>query len=181
MSEISVTHAPDQPDSPGTKAGKFLARRGVLLLKEFREIGKMVDNYGAKMIMKTFIVSIAKSSTTKPDITYSVCLEQANDRQEASALMDYEEVEELDKALQYIGKLAVRLSNEKRDYTEVICRTKDSVQFGFYQQKNGSQQAFINLNSRSHFFVPIPAFEDFRELLGQASAHLASRGASAAS
>jgi hypothetical protein len=180
MSEISVTHAPDQPEPQGTKAGRFLARRGVLLLKEFRDIGRMEDNYGAWMTMKTFIVSIAKSSTTQPDVTYSVSLEQVKDEQEVSALMDYEEVEELDKALQYIGKLAVRLAKEKRDYTEVIYRTKDSVQFGFYQEKNGNQQAFINLNARSHFFIAIEDFEDFREILGQATSHLVSRGATAA-
>ncbi len=179
MAELTVAHAPDGGEPGGTRAGHFLTRRGVLLLKEFRDIGVTVDNYGTKLTIKTFIVSVAKSSTTQPDISYSVSLDQVEDKRQSSALIDYEELEELDKALQYIQKIAIRFSGEQRDYTEVIYCTKDKVNYGFYQQKNSHQMAFINLDNRSSFFMPVKQFEFVRELLKQASDHLESRGAKA--
>ncbi len=177
MSDIVPANVRAAQES-GTKAARFLAQRGVLMLKETREIGFARDKFGAsKLKISSYILSTAKKAGIASSTSFSVQFLLQKDKNEYINLIDFDETDELDRALTYIIRTAEKLKVEKRDYTELTYCTKDLMRFGFYQETSQDQDGYVQLSNHQAFFIEVPRFEEIRTVLVAARDHLISRGA----
>ena len=60
MSALIPTVKAEKEDEKSTNVGRFLARRGVLLIKEFRDMSAVKGEYGGKVSVSTLILSSAQ-------------------------------------------------------------------------------------------------------------------------
>lgn len=165
-------------EGEGTNVRNFLAHKGSIVVKEFREIGKLKGRYSDSIMISTLILAIIKGANRKT--SYGVKLEHVGTESysDLSVLLDFDELHELAEAFDFISSLAEKLKIQKCDYTEVVYSTKDDAQFGFYQDKDQQQQAFIKINSHDEImFIDLPYLEKFKFILLNAQQHLIDRGA----
>lgn len=164
-----------------TNVGRFLAKRGILLVKEFRDMMPVAGDYGGRLGIATLILSTAQ--LTYGDVQYGVKLEHLDEERElqGSGFVDYDELEEILGAFDFLANVAQQMAGQQRDYTEVTYSTKDNLKFGFYQS-NGLQQAFIKISEYGgSLFMSVPQLQLVRKSVEAAKQHLISRGAEAAS
>ncbi|HEV2862691.1 MAG TPA: hypothetical protein VGX48_16875 [Pyrinomonadaceae bacterium] len=176
MSNI-VLNEKRKADEPQTEAARFLARRGVLMMKEFREIGTIRCEYGKKIAIKTLVITSAVMTTG--NISHSIAFDLIDEdgRESDSAFLDFDETEEFINAFDFITTRAKQMSAEVRDYTEVIYISKDGITFGYYQSE-GVQQPFVRLGSYSDTtFLSFQWLQSMKQALEMAKSHLISRGA----
>ncbi|MBI5155419.1 hypothetical protein HZA57_09295 [Candidatus Poribacteria bacterium] len=169
-----------QPEREGTNVRRFLAHRGAVVLKETREIGKIKGSYGDSVEVSTMIIAVVKGQGQKR--TFGAKLERTDSdgNHSSAAFLDYEELEELMQAFDFILSTATDLIQHNRDYTEVTYSTKDEAQFGFFQDSQRNQQAFITPNCHGEStFLPVDRLVKVKQLLRTAQEHLVSRGAGA--
>src|SRR5262245_28033314 len=79
MNELTPTGQAENVGASGTKVGKFLANRGVIIIKELKDIGTLKCEYGEKIHAETLILATAKSSTNIQAKTFGVRLESIKD------------------------------------------------------------------------------------------------------
>ena len=130
MTELNII----QNESEGTNVRCFLAHRGAIVIKETREIGKLRGSYSDSIVVSTMIIAVVKDLTR--NTTYGVKLERlegSNSGATSSVLLDFDELEEVMGAFDFIATSATELRAQQRDYTEVTYSTKDNARFGFYQ------------------------------------------------
>ena len=117
---------------PATNVGRFLAKRGRLLMKEFREFWKMKCDYGTTLTITTLILSVAQSRNQER--SFGIKLEhESSEGYEDSCFLDYDEILELLGAIKYLFDVAKEIRDEVRDYTEFEYSTKESMRVGFFQ------------------------------------------------
>jgi hypothetical protein len=177
VSDIALATGPAAAHTKGTKAAEFLLRRGALLMKEMRPFGNLRDNHGANLELETYVCTVAKSSTSREETSYSVRLACSNNGRESAALIDFDELDEIERVLRFIESSAAKIAGQKRDYTELIYSTKDNLQFGFYHDVAGRQMFFLKTDPHSHFFLEVDQIHRICEMFSKARAHLASKGA----
>lgn len=175
MSEIRKL-AP-QRDEPATEAARFLAKRGLVVMKQFHEIGKVKCDYGTKLTFSTLIFAIAQGS--KGERTFGLKIEhESAEGYEESCLVDFDELKELLLAIKHLLGMAKQTAAERNDYTEFEYRTKDHLKVGYFQDTNGRQQAFFDVApGGSMMFL---SFEDLRtifELIRSGREYLIQKGA----
>src|SRR5690606_2770147 len=103
MSEIRRL-APHR-DEPATAAGKFLAKRGHVVMKQFREVGKVKCDYGSKLTFSTLIFAVAQGA--KGERTFGLKIEhECSDGLEESCFIDFDELKELLLAIKHLFGLA---------------------------------------------------------------------------
>lgn len=176
MSEIRAL-AP-QPTEPATNVGRFLAKRGVLVMKEFRHFHKIKCEYGTTLDVTTLVLSVAQSHNA--DRSFGLKLAHKNrDGYDESCFLDFDELLELLQAIKYIFNVAKDIREEDRDYTELEYSTKESMKVGFFQSPpDRRQQAFLDVRpGGSMMFL---SFEQLKEIFGvikEAREHLISVGA----
>jgi hypothetical protein len=94
-------------EEPTTNAGKFLAKRGHVVMKQFHEIGKLRCDLGTKLTFTTLVFAIAQG--TKGDRTFGLKIEhETGEGQFESCLVDFDELKELLLAIKYLIGLASR-------------------------------------------------------------------------
>lgn len=93
MSALIPTVKAEKEDEKSTNVGRFLARRGVLLIKEFRDMSAVKGEYGGKVSVSTLILSSAQ--TTRGDVQYGVKLEHTDEDGDirGSGFLDYDEMQ----------------------------------------------------------------------------------------
>ena len=93
MSALIPTVKAEKEDAKSTNVGRFLARRGVLLIKEFRDMSAVKGEYGGKVSVSTLILSSAQ--TTRGDVQYGVKLEHTDEDGDirGSGFLDYDEMQ----------------------------------------------------------------------------------------
>ena len=176
MSEIRKL-AP-QRDEPGTEAGKFLAKRGHLVMKQYHEVGKVKCDYGNKLTFSTLVFAIAQGA--KGERTFGLKIEhESSEGLEESCLVDFDELKELLLAIKHLLELWKKVSNERNDYTtEFEYVTRDYLKVGFYQDTNGHQQAFFDLSSGgSMMFVDFDGLRRIFEVIKKGREYLIEKGA----
>ena len=164
-----------EEDGAGTRTRRFLARRGVLLVKETRDIDVLHTNYGYHLTVISLVLGIANSG--QGEASFGIRLEQFDpDGQcQGGAYLDLDELHELSGALEYIQTIAGRMTGEQRDYTKVTYATRDNVRFGFYQSTE-SQQAYTQIDEHLDMvFIPVAGLRDLRRAIDKARAHLESK------
>jgi hypothetical protein len=181
MNDITTTNDKSNPEGAGTKINRFLANTGVIIIKETKEIGTIKCNHEAKLKAETMILTTAKSSTKVSRKSFGIRLEVTDSEQhKSSALLDFDESEELSNAITFIHEASQRIVTEKRDYTEATFNTKDNIQIGFYQTVDQEQQAFVQLGTRGEMiFIPVSSLPTVKKLIEAARAHLIKKGAGA--
>jgi hypothetical protein len=174
MATSSIT----QQEFEGTNLRQFLAHRGSVVVKEFREVGKLKGKYSDAIVVSTMILAILKGTNRKT--SFGVKLERTGTESysDTSVLLDFDELNELMEAFDFIASLATNLKSKKSDYTEVIYSTKDDAQIGFYQDKHQQQQAFVKISPHGELtFLDVDHLVKLKELLINAQEHLITRGA----
>jgi hypothetical protein len=171
----------EKTEQQNTNVGRFLAKRGILLVKEFRDMMAVYGDYSGKLSIASLILSTAQS--TYGDVQYGVKLEHLNEESEVqgSGFLDYDELDEIIGAFDFLASVAQQMLGQQRDYTEVAYSTKDNLKFGFYQSA-GQQQGFIDVGGYGQLlFMSVPQLQLVRKSIDAAKQHLISRGAEAAS
>lgn len=166
-------------EEKSTNVGRFLARRGVLMVKEMREMTAVKGDFGGRIEISSIILSSAPSNAG--DVQFGVRLEQFDDEgdSQGSGFLDFDELSELIGALDFIAGVASKMLHEQRDYTEVTYQTKDNLKFGFYQME-GDQRAFANIDSyRGMMFLSLNRLQSLKKSIEAAKIYLVSRGADA--
>lgn len=161
----------------GTNLRQFLTRRGVVLIKETRNIGRSVGLYRDSLLVSTTVLALVKGQ--HKDMSYGIRVERQNDEEqtESSVYLDFDEVAELVDAFDFIKGSATNMAEQRRDYTEVTYSTKDGAQIGFFQN-SGKQQYFIHLTPDGEMtFLSDIEFQRLKLILLKGREHLLSRGA----
>jgi hypothetical protein len=174
MQQISV----EQDIAEGTSVRRFMARRGAIVVKETRDIGSVQGIYSDKILLAAVVIAVVQHG--KREMSYGVQLERvAQDRNTtASVFLDFEELGELKDALDFISATAKDFGSQQRDYTEITYSTRDRARLGFYQDKNGNQQAFVELQPHSDMsFFELDELTRLKLVLEKGKFHLESRGA----
>lgn len=176
-----ITAIDGEAEGAGTKINKFLANRGVIIIRESREIGAMKCDYSAKLTAESIILATAKSSTKVSQKSFGIRLETTDsDSRTHAAHLDFDESEEFSNAITFIHEASQRIAGQQRDYTEATFSTKDQIQIGFFQNTDQSQKAFIRLTTHSGLcFIPIASLPSVKKMIEAARAHLIKKGAGA--
>lgn len=168
----------DQAPGDGSSVRRFMARRGAIVIKEIRDMGSAQGVYGDRVLVSAVVIAVVQHG--KREMSHGVKLERTDrDRNStASVFLDYEELAELKEALEFIAGTAQQFGSQERDYTEVTYSTRDHAKLGFYQDKDGNQQAFVELQPHHDMsFLELPELTRFKLLLEKGKLHLESRGA----
>lgn len=121
-------------EEPATKLEAFLVKKGKLIIKDFYELGKVFGKYGSMVEFNALVIyEPDKESQRVRGIKIEVSGGGKYERSDASFL-DFEEVESLSKAIEYIVDLLSKWEGVNKEYTEVIFSTKGDFQIGFYQK-----------------------------------------------
>ncbi len=173
MNEIGNATA----DASATDVSRFLANRGSILVKETKQIGLCKGDHADYVFVETMILSLVKG--TNKDTSYGIRLARSDSAglTDAAAFIDYDELDELMGAIDFICSTATKLLSQARDYTEVTYLTKDSAKIGFYHSKNG-QMAFLTLpGGRDSSYFALHRLQELKKLLLDAKLHLTASGA----
>ncbi len=162
----------------GTESARFLARRGVVLVKEFRPVGKFLGQRGELLAFETLSLKVVSGNSKKCSYGMKVDLYDSEDNFDSSVCLDFDELDEFLQAIVFFQATARDLLVQKRDHTEVSYSTKDDARVGFYQ-KSGEQTAFLALPGGSNtVFFPVEELSDIVNYISKAKEHLLSCGAS---
>ena len=169
-----LTKAPET--TSGTNISHFMAHRGAVIIKETRPIGFVNGMYDAILNVETLILTIVKAG--KQNVVYGIVFRHnsSDGKEKSAAHLDFDEIEELINALDFIGKTAAEILEAERDYTELIYATKDDAKFGFFQ-KAATQTAFVLLSRLFTMFLTLDALDDIKIILQAAKKHLVEKGA----
>ena len=177
MSGIQPAIHEQKTEQKSSDIGNFLAKRGIILVKEFRNMSALKGDYGDKIEVATVILSSGKSR--QGTVQYGVKVEHLNEEGDVrgSGFLDFDELPELIAAFDFIEEVAQQMGGQERDYTEVTYSTKDNLKFGFYQS-NGEQMAFIDVGGYGEsLFVSVSKLQGLKKSIEAAKSHLLNRGA----
>lgn len=164
-------------EEPATEAGKFLAKRGHVVMKQFRQIGKVPCLYGNELVFSTLMFAIAQG--TRGQRTFGLKIEhESDDGTEECCLVDFEELKELLLAIKHLIGIAKQSATERNDYTEFEYITRDSLKVGFYQDADGKQQAFFDVSPGGAMtFLGFDGLREIFEVIKKGREHLIELGA----
>jgi hypothetical protein len=179
MSEIVDDPEGGVSERPRTIIGQFLAHRGIIIIKETREIGALECEQGKKVVAETVTLATAKGSKSMLGKTFGVRLGAPLDRGgSGSAVLDFDETEEFCHAVDFLHEAARRLAPLKTDHTEATFSTRDEIQVGSYQSAEQQQLAFIRVGDLGDLcFFQVASLPAFRRLIEAARSYLALKGA----
>lgn len=164
-------------EEPATEAGRFLAKRGHVVMKQFHEVGTIKSGYGPKLTFSTLVFAIAQG--TKGERTFGLKIEhETRDGIEESCLVDFDELKELLLAIKHLLGLAKQTANEQSDYTEFQYVTRDYLKVGFYKDTNNNQQAFFDVApGGSITFLDFDGLREIFEVIKKGREYLIEKGA----
>jgi hypothetical protein len=172
---------PAKPGDPRgdyrTNVAQYLARRGLLLMKEFKDVASVRCQHTRRITITAVIITVARSQTGER--TYGVRLSQTDGegQEEGTAFMDFDEIEPVVTACAYMESAAKKIAGQARDYTEFEYSTKDGVRVGFFQV-GGEQQAFLDVSGIGRpAFLSFERLRSLREGIDAARLHLVQHGA----
>lgn len=121
-------------EEPATKLEAFLVKKGKLIIKDFYELGEVAGRYGSKIEIDALVIyEPGRESQRVRGIKIEVSGGGKYERSDTSFL-DFEEVESLSRAIEYMVDLLSKWKDINKEYTEVIFSTKGDFQIGFYQK-----------------------------------------------
>jgi len=171
---VDIIPAP-APPREGSTMRRFLAERGVIIMRENRPIGYVSTTYGAPLKVYGQILAMVKDVERHVSVGVKFEQPETSTHISSAAFVDSDELDEFVAAFDFIGSAAQNMAKERRDYTEVTYCTRDDLTVGFYQDEL-KQQAFVRLGIGSPIiFFAITALATLRDLVIQARAHVNGR------
>lgn len=157
-----------------TRLGQLMARRGVVLVKELRQIGDLTCDARRRLAVGTIVLRSAAAPHAAGSLSRGVRFKILEDGQgRGTAVLDHEELPGFCEALAAIIEAAGALGTAPDAYTEASYLTRDGVQCGFFQTVEGDRRAFLRLGSEaSAVFLPIESLNGFRKLVEEAREQL---------
>ena len=173
----SIRDVAPKPAEPATNAGRFLARRGHVVMKEFKDFGKLKCDYGTTLTISTLIFAIVQGDAG--DRTFGIKMEHENpESYDESCLLDFDELKELLLAIKYLLKLSKETANKPCDYTEFQYISRDELKLGYFQESSGRQQAFIDVSpGGGMMFITFDQLKKIFSTVKDGRDHLIEKGA----
>jgi hypothetical protein len=120
---------PAPPSEPATQFERFTARKGVILVKEFHNIGQVHTRHGSPVEVKVVVSSQIGSA----DKIYALALRQEAKYGANSAILDFDEAEGLARAFPHMLQTLAGMSQRgSLPYTEVFFQGRGQLIVGFY-------------------------------------------------
>jgi hypothetical protein len=140
----------------------FLAQRGALTMKELRELRTINVQYGSKIRITGISITVVRGGTS--DTIYGIRIEEISPegKVDDQTFLDFEELEELLAAIDFIYEAATRIEDQVRDYSEIEYSTKEKCRIGFYHSENG-QNAFMDVSDGESIFLPVAQLLEIRK------------------
>ena len=161
-----------------TRIGQFISQNGIILMTERRDFGSVRLSPDGVVGVNSLIIGSAKEETTAVEHGVQIHCAEAPERFDTTRYIDFDEIEELLAALQYIDQLSMSVLCKDLDDTEVIYITRDRVAFGFGQFKTIGQAFFIRLDDFEDRIILLDtSFMNLTRKIRNAAEHLSSRGA----
>ena len=160
-----------------TQLEAFLTQKGILLIKEFYDLGTVPGMYGSEAHFVAVVIyepgrENQKVKGLKIEITSGGRFEKKE-----SSFLDQEELQELSDAIQYMIRLALEWQGNNRNYTEVVYSTKGDFSIGFFQ--NGLRQTAFASSGRISkvvcFFSQVQELKKVKSLVDNAQDLLATK------
>lgn len=164
-------------EESATNAGKFLAKRGYVVMKQLREVGKLKCDLGTKLSFTTLVLAIAQGA--KGDRTFGLKIEHETEEGHfESCLVDFDELKELLLAIKFLIGHAKQTSAERTDYTEYEYVTRDELKVGFFQDPAGRQEAFFDVRpGGAMMFLTFDQLRTIFDLVKKGREYLLEKGA----
>lgn len=125
---------------PATKLEAFLAKKGRLIIKDSHDLGKISGKYGTEISFTALVIyEPGQESQKTRGLQIKVTEGERYERSNISFL-DFEEIESLSKAIEYMVGLSTKWEGIKKEYSEVLFLTKGYFKIGFYQQLTKSEK-----------------------------------------
>lgn len=177
LSMGKVTQSVSENPQAGTSFGRFLADRGVVLVKEFRPIGQFKGKYKDLLLFETVVLTLVKGNRKSTNYGVRVEHQDGEGHSVGSVFLDFDELDELLEAISFIQATAKQLSLQERDHTEVTYSSRDDARVGFYQTAE-EQLAFFGLpRARENIFMPVSKLKEVHALVDKSKRHLLTCGA----
>jgi hypothetical protein len=188
-------------DEPGTKFEKLLLRKGIVVIKEFYDIGSLKSAYGPNLK----IVAAALSTPGDQIKLYALRFEITSSREyssEQTGIIDFDELVSLQSALDQMIRMGSEMkisilppalprgssldtpfpevgSTTPGRHIEVVFVTRGSVRAGFFESKS-TLVGFVAANDYSSdgsVYLSFQQLDDLKALLEKARQKLAELGA----
>lgn len=165
----------EKPKQPATKLESFLAKKGMLIVKDFYEIGHL----GKNMDIKALVVYQPGQESQRVrglHIEVSEYLGEHLGWRSDVSFLDFEEIQSLSNAIDYMIDLSEKWKDTNKEYTEVIFFAKGDFQIGFYQEGT-KQKAFASsgLIGRRASRFSIEKLTTLKDLVDEGAAFLAGK------
>lgn len=133
----------EKPKEPTTKLETFLAKKGMLIVKEFNELGKVGVGGTGKISVNALVAYRPGEESQRVrgliiEVTEPTTSVYARSN---TSFVDPDEIEDLSKAIAYMVDLSEKWKNIDKEYSEVIFFTKGDFRIGFYQK--GTKQRVV--------------------------------------
>jgi len=177
---VSPPEAAKKPE-PATAIEKFMARRGVLIVKDFYNVGMVSGQLGTSLEIKMLILSSAGGPSAAQKIFGVRFSRPAAGRYESEevSFLDFDECVALLDALGFMQNLAIKMAQEQHEYTEVIFVTRGGMRIGFYQEGR-EQSAFAKVGGPiggKRCWLTMDGLAEVKDLVQQAVTRLREMGA----
>jgi len=116
---LNAQNLKDQVLSPKTKMEEFSARKGTVIVGGFEEIGVISGHYGTSIKVEAKEYINVSTGKKEYGITIKVQKREISHNEESISYVDYDEIESLISAIDYIAKVdktSTRFQNFQADY-----------------------------------------------------------------
>ena len=125
----------DREKELATKLESFLAEKGKLIVKEYYELGRLRHSGSGATVELDAVVLYVVGEEDERVRGLRIKIEGGGTlKRSDSSFLDFEEIEGLSKAIDYVISLSEKWKAVQKDYAEVEFSTQGDFTIGFYQQ-----------------------------------------------
>jgi hypothetical protein len=152
---------------PGTKLEAFLGKRGLILVKDIYDVGR-VKGLGNVEMKALVMYEVGSSQTMKGlrvEVTESGSLERSS-----ISFIDMDELQSLEDAISYVSDLSKKWEGQSHaPYTEITYISKGEFDLGFFQQGTKAS-AYVSSGNigKATAFLQTGDLEQMKEMVGRA-------------
>lgn len=162
--------------SDGAEIKQFLIKKGMLIRRDNHNVGFMKCDHGGKLTIETLILTVGNSGASKRVFGVNLKYHDEDGDLNGADDIDYDEIDEILSAIDFMLDLAPKLAREHCEYTEVEYKSKEGTYFGFYQSPN-EQRGFISTDpNHGKAFIDPSKLRVFGELMRKAQKYLKENG-----
>ena len=168
-SSLAIAQASEEKQQPKTKLESFQRQTGSILVKGYTEIGSVATATPSTAVVEIRCMEFSNPTTKQKQTGIIIETTTLNSRMDVSgssrAFIDYDEIENLLKGLEYVAKTTPDISKHKN--FEVKYETRGGFSTTVFNDSEGKLLASIDIGARSAH-IPMEKFSNFRSLILQA-------------